>query len=86
MYCFLARSDTYQRVLSVHHVAGERLSVLVNERELASDLGLSNTLGSIGNTLALHAALFMLKVPNQSTTSNDEEDTCFPGKWLQNFR
>ena len=69
-------------MLALHHFASEGLAILINEGKLSSDLGLSNTLGGFGDSLALHAPLLMLEVPNQTTTGRNEQHSGLPGKRL----
>jgi len=75
--------EAYQGVFALHHVARKRLAVLVDQRKLAADLGPSDTLGSIGYPLPLHALLFMLEIPHQQSAGRDEEDAGLPREGLQ---
>lgn len=57
-------------------------AVLVDELKGAAHLGPADTLVGLGDALALHALLFVLKVPHQAGAGEDKEYTCFPREGL----
>jgi hypothetical protein len=69
-------------VLALHHLACERLPILVYQLKGSSNLWSSYTLGSLSYPLALHALFLEFKVPHQQATSTDEQNSGLPRKWL----
>lgn len=69
-------------MLALHHFASEGLAILISQGKLSADLGLPNTLGGFGDSLALHAPLLMFEVPNQTTAGRNEQHSGLPRKRL----
>jgi len=69
-------------VLALHHLACERLSVLINQLKGSSNLWSSNTLGRLGYSLTLHALFLEFKIPDQQPASSDEHNSGLPRKRL----
>ena len=55
---------------------------MIDELKVAADLRPADTFGEFCHTLALHAVFLGAKVDGHADASNEEEETCGPGKGL----
>jgi hypothetical protein len=51
---------------------------MVHKVEVAANLGLADTLGSLGDTPPLHALLFRFKVPHKPATRKHKQHAGLP--------
>jgi hypothetical protein len=69
-------------MFALHHLVCERLPILIYQLECSSNLWSAHALSRLSYSLALHALLFELEVPNQKSASADEHDSGLPRKRL----
>jgi hypothetical protein len=65
----------YQGIFALHVLVRERLSVMIHELELSTDLWSSDTLCSFRDSFSLHARLFISEVEDESNAGGEEETT-----------